>query len=559
MGRRLANPHDHSGTSRFKWTRDAKGTRANLLESWQWNADATQLTANWRKGVRWSDGQPLTVDDYLFWWNDMVGDQRVKMTEPLDTRTKGQLMKVEKVDDYTLKFTFPGGSNPLFLEYQSRGCYSASQYIVPAHYMKQFHPTYNKSVKDTEVQALLDQYNNRPQLSDMPTYAAWKTITFSSGQRVVMDRNPYFWKVDERGMQLPYIDAIDTQVIPDDQVLVMKAAAGELDCQFREFWVTSLSVLQEGASKNDYRVILWDYGDFGAPVFILGYDYPDAGIVDLLYDKRFRQAISWAINRKRVVDIVALGFAKARNAALAAGAPEFQTPEGKKVYEDWVNSYAAYEPNTAKKLLDEIGVVDKNGDGVRERPDGTALESIIDCDVSQKHAIDTADFVKQDWEAIGLKTTLNVIDGTLLGQRAMDGQYMFWARPSAAWGLISASTHWVPIQNVSYGIAPRIGLYYQTAGREGVPPRPGSMLEKLQNAYTELITIVDPKERERKLLDAYRIHIDEGPINLGVVGEYKQPIVVKNNFRNVTDYGVSGPWDLGYPGTIDPEQFYFKK
>jgi hypothetical protein len=136
---------------------------------------------------------------------------------------------------------------------------------------------------------------------------------------------------------------------------------------------------------------------------------------------------------------------------------------------------------------------------------------------------------------------------------------MFWARPSAAWGLISAPAHWTPVQFAGYALAPRIGLWYQTAGREGVPPRPGSMLEQLQDAYTELVTIVDPEERTQKLLDAYRIHIDEGPINIGVVGEYPQPIVIKNNFRNVSDYGVSGPWDLSYPGTVDPEQFFIRQ
>ena len=88
-------------------------------------------------------------------------------------------------------------------------------------------------------------------------------------------------------------------------------------------------------------------------------------------------------------------------------------------------------------------------------------------------------------------------------------------------------------------------------------PRPGSALEKLQNAYTELITIVDPVERDAKLLDAYQIHIDDGPVSIGIVGEHISPLVVKNNFHNVPEEGgVVASWDLGFPGSTDPEQYY---
>jgi peptide/nickel transport system substrate-binding protein len=85
------------------------------------------------------------------------------------------------------------------------------------------------------------------------------------------------------------------------------------------------------------------------------------------------------------------------------------------------------------------------------------------------------------------------------------------------------------------------------------------MLEQLQDAYTELITIIDPEERTRELLKAYEIHIDEGPIHIGTVGEHPSPCVVKNNFRNVSDFGIPGPWDLGFPGTASPEQFYIRQ
>jgi len=542
-----------------KWNRTSTGHIPNLLESWDLNDDATVLTVYQQKGVKWSDGQPLTVDEYLFWWNDLVLNEDMPIREPPEARTGGSMMQVERIDDYTLKFTF-AGSNPLFLPYHARGYSRSSWWITPSHYMKQFLPKYNTDLGAADTEEFLNHYNNRTTFVDMPTYMAWKLDEFNTGVSQKWGQNPYYWKVDPAGNQLPYINTVDIQVIQEwQEIVALKAQAGELDCQVRDFDLKDVPMLKESAANGDYRVVMWDRGDFGWPALLLGYDYPDEEIVDLMYDKRFRQALSWPINRERINEIVSLGLAKAKNASLSANSPEFQTPEGRKVYEDWSASYATYDPEKAKSLLEEVGVVDKDGDGWRNRPSGSPLELIVDISVTDQKSIDAMDLVKEDWEAIGLKTTLNVIDGSVLGQRANQGEYMIWARGSnCAWGLVSAPPHWTPIEYAGYAIAPRIGLWYQTGGKEGVAPRPGSVLEKLQNAYSELIQIVDDKERETKLLEAYRLHIDEGPVNIGVIGEHQSPCVVRNNFRNFSDFGVPGPWDLGYPGTVCPEQFFFK-
>ncbi len=133
----------------LKWKRDTSGSRPNLLESWEWNDDATELVVNFRQGIKWSDGEPLTVDDYLFWWNDMVLDEDIPVGAPGGTTVGGEPMTVEKVDDFTLKYTF-AAPNPLFLENHSRGHYHSSAFVVPAHYMKEFHPKYNTDVESSD-------------------------------------------------------------------------------------------------------------------------------------------------------------------------------------------------------------------------------------------------------------------------------------------------------------------------------------------------------------------------------------------------------------------------
>ena len=546
----------------LKWKRDTSGSRPNLLESWEWNEDATELVVNFRQGIKWSDGEPLTVDDYLFWWNDMVLDEDIPVGPPGGTTVGGEPMTVEKVDDFTLKYTF-AAPNPLFLENHSRGHYHSSAFVVPAHYMKQFHPKYNTEVESPDDLVNRFDVASRLHYPDMPTFMPWKLVDFKSGQSATFERNPYYWKVDPEGRQLPYIDKLEVDIAEGGggtELVALKAIAGELDMQVRDLNLKDIPLVMENAENGDYRVIMWNRGDYAWPWLILMYDYPDEAIVDLMYTPEFRRGLSHAINRDRINEIVALGLATPRQFALSPESPEFQTPEGQKVYEEWSTSYASYDPELAGQLLDEIGVVDIDGDGFRERPDGEPLDIIVDIVVTDQGTMDAMDLIKEDWDAVGLKTTLNAIDGQILDQRAQAGEVMIRAWGSAAaWGLVSAATVWTPVEGVTYSLGGvRIGQYYVSGGETGVAPRPGSGLEKLQNAYTDLISIADPVERDAKLLEAYQIHIDEGPLSIGTVGEHVSPVIVKNNFHNVPPTGVVASWDIGFPGTADPEQFFIR-
>jgi peptide/nickel transport system substrate-binding protein len=397
----------------------------------------------------------------------------------------------------------------------------------------------------------------------MPTFMPWKLVSYQSGQQAMFERNPYYWKVDSAGNQLPYIDQLRVDISEGGnptEFVTLKAIAGELDMQVRDIALKDVPLILESAEAGDYRVLMWNRGDFAWPWLILMYDYPDEGIVDLMYMPEFRRALSVAINRDRINEIVSLGLAKPRQFALSPESPEFQSTEGQAFYEEWASSYAQYDPAQAGAYLDEIGVVDADGDGFRDRPDGSPLELIVDIDVNDLQTINAVDLIKEDWEAVGLKIVLNAIAGEILSQRAQSGEIMIRAWGSAAaWGLISAAAAWAPVEGVTYNMGGmRLGQYYITNGESGVPPRSGSALEKLQQLYTELISIADPAERDAKLLEAYRIHIDEGPLTIGTVGEHVSPVVVKNNFHNVPETGLVASWDLGYPGTADPEQFFIR-
>jgi peptide/nickel transport system substrate-binding protein len=542
-----------------KWNRDASGFRGNILDTWEWNEDSTQLTAHFREGIRWSDGEPLTVDDYLFWWNDMVLNEDVPLSPPSGTVINGEVMTVEKIDDFTLQFNF-AGPNPLFLERHSLGPWNSSQFVVPAHYLEQFHPGYNSEVADTTE--LMNRYNTGTRLHypDLPTLNAWVVTQYVPDQIAVLERNPYYWKVDTEGNQLPYIDTIQVEIAQggvSEQVTLM-ALAGELDMQVRDISLQDVPLILENAEAGDYNVMMWNRGDFAWPWLMLFYDLADDGIEDLMYTQSFRQGLSHAINRDRINDVTALGLGTPRQPALSPEAGEFQSDRGQEIYEAWANQNLEYNPELAGTLLDEAGVVDADGDGWRDRPDGSALELTITMFPDDTRVASAVELIEQDWEAVGLNIVTNTMGWDEYSAANEAGEVQIFAWPSAAgWGLLSAPSVWAPVEGVQWAMAGmNIGLAFQTGGAEGVAAREGSALARLQDAYAIAAAATTEEERNAALLDAYQIHVDEGPLTIGTIGLHPSPVIVKNNFHNVPDTGIVGSADLGYPGTADPEQFY---
>ena len=543
-----------------KWERDVSGMRPNVLEGWAWNDAYTEVTLNFRPGMKWSDGAPVTADDFMFFWNDMVLNEDVPVTYPGGTIVNEVPMTVEKIDDFHIKLTF-AAPNPLFIELASRGHYNSAAWLVPAHFLRQFHPDFSDAADTTQLMTYFETTSRLQQIG-MPTLSAWMVTDYQPGERVVLQRNPYYWKVDTEGHQLPYIDTIDTTLATPaavGQATLLNSIGGNLDFQARDYAISDISLLLQNQEAGDYTVKMWSRGDFAWPWLMITYDYKDAGIVDLFYQADFRRALSHAMDRDKINDIVFFGLATPRQFALSPESPEFGTPEGAAFYQEWANSYIEFDPAQAAALLDGIGVVDADGDGWRDRPDGTRLQLIVDVPASSPESISTMDLVKQDWEAVGLETILNTIDWSTIDARAASGDLMIRAWPSAAgWGLLSAATVWAPVEAFSWSMGGiSISRYFQSGGTDGTPPRPGSMLEQLQTAYAAAVATVDPVARDAALLAAYQIHLDEGPITLGTVGELPSAVVVSNRLRNVQDTGLVGSWDLGFPGTADPEQFYF--
>jgi peptide/nickel transport system substrate-binding protein len=543
-----------------KWKKDFSTHRAALAESWEWNDDGTEVTVHIRKGIRWSDGEEfVTVDDWMFWYNDMVRNERVQAPSPDSFASQGVLPEMEKVDDYTVKVSWPN-PHPLFLKFLSRGFWNLSSHrqFTPAHYMKQFHPDYNDEATDEDIQELLTQMNDYLWIPEYPKFSPWlvKEVTVESEQ---FERNPYYWKVDPDGKQLPYFDRVERRVVQDGPSMMPIILNGETD-HARWTWADPVDfpLLVQGQEDGDYEVMWWPCGDASAAGMIIHYCYePGTPINDLLWNQQFRQAISHAVNRERIKSIVFLDTAQVKQFSMPAYGAEYDSPRGQEIYEQWSYNWTEYSTETAEALLDEAGVVDVDGDGWRELPNGDPLELIIDVNAESDTETQTMELVTEDWQAVGLNTVMNAIDGTLLNQRVENCESMLRYRGGAASGLLVASSHWVPISDAGWTICGQpIALYYASNGERGMEPPEGSWIWDLWDAYDAAISEVDDEKRTELLLDGYEIHIEHGPTQLGFVGEREVPQIRKNYMRNIPDWGVVCSWHYCNIGTLDPEQWW---
>ncbi len=541
-----------------RWKPDYTGYEEGLAKKWEWSDDGKTITFYFRKGVKWSDGKPFTMEDLKFWWEDIATNTEQKIIrEPWWSFVKGERMQVEWVDDYTVRFKFatPQWIMPYIL---AQGFWEWEPLMMPKHYLKDFVPKYNPK-------ATWEQFDDKRkwwQNPDFPTLFAWRTVEYVAGQRVAFERNPYYWKVDTAGNQLPYIDRIESTEVKELETRLLQMAQGAYDATFRgSADPRHIALLREKAQAGGYRVLNWTNGAGGWPAWLINQDYVDDNYIrDLLRNPKFRQAISHALDRKRIIEVVWEGIGTAQQSTISPQAWHFQSPEGQKVFKEWAESYTAYDTKKANALLDEVGLSKKDAEGFRTRADGSKLEIIVDVtDWGLKEiCVEAAQILEQQLEAVGLRTTLNAVYGTPeSGVRQNEGKYMLRSCHASEVDIWTYPDWIFPTRNNRAW--PRVGTWRQTGGKEGWAPDPGSPAARLLELYDKGLAEPDIEKRHRIVWDAIRIHINEGPFTLGAAGDQPMPVVVKNNFRNVPAHGILGPWAPGSPGNTHPEQYFFKK
>ncbi|MBI4557529.1 MAG: ABC transporter substrate-binding protein [Candidatus Hydrogenedentes bacterium] len=537
----------------IRWRFDCAGLEPGLAESWEFNEDGTELTLHLRKGLRWSDGHPYTSESFAYWYR-LCRDKRHRYSPPVWCRVQGREMTVETPDDYTIvmKFSGPNWLAPLWL---ATGYWWCDEYNIPTHYMQQFDPDFNPAYQDFitfEKKDLTHQNPERPSLWPWVLAAREK-----GGHRLVFSRNPYYYVVDELGRQLPYIDEVQSALVPDPQVRALRLLAGQVDCMFRNLELRDLALYVRGAERGGYRIFQWKTASGADPAVLVNWSPPDLVLRDLIRDQRFRKALALAVDREKCNAIAWKGLLQPQAATISQESWHFQDAEGQALFDQWKRADAEYDPVEANALLDAMGLRQRDPAGYRLRPDGRRLTLLMDVPSSGLNAQenDVGVIVAENWRALGIDTVLHTPSATELELRRTLGDYTISTFGAAEmdlftypdWVFPTTPRYWHPLE----------GRWYESGGSRGEPPT--GPLRKLVALYDRIKSEKDLQRRHQYVREAVRIHIEAGPFMLGTTGRRPELVLVADDFHNVPREGILGPWAMAQPATSYPEQYYISE
>lgn len=377
---------------------DQTGPLPNLARAWEWNDDKTELTMHLVEGVKWSDGDPFDTEDIAFWYDDNVQNADVNSRIAKDGFGGGA--KLEVIDAYTFKFVFAAPQSNTVLEGLAyiQGCPG------PSHVLKAFHPTYNPD-------KTYDDYLNAMPADKVPVpgLGAWVPVEHKPDELVILRRNPYYFKVDEAGNQLPYINEMHFKLTTwDDRTT--QAVAGTGDWSNMENpgnFVEALKQSQDEASpvsaKFGPRTLAWRIElNFAAN---MADDPYEKELRSLFRELPFRQALSHAIDRDAVGQALARGpFAYPYIGGYASGSP---------YYDPQYSVYTPFDQAKATELLAGLGLEDTDGNGVLNLP-GTGEDLVIDMTYKAQRNDDRKqiDAVTSQLAEIGIRVLPKSIDET---------------------------------------------------------------------------------------------------------------------------------------------------
>ena len=515
------------------------------------------FTMKLRKGHRWSDGQPFTTDDFRYFWDDVANNKELSPTgPPSDLLVNGEAPKVEILDKQTVRYSW-SKPNPDFLPRMA----GASPLFIfrPAHYLKKFHRTYNKSAGEAQAggavkrgwAALHNREDNMYQFDNpaLPTLQPWMNLSKPPADRFVAVRNPYFHRVDSNGRQLPYIDRV-VMAVAEGKLIPAKTGAGESDLQARDIQFNNYTFLKKGEKTNNYRTLLWKTARGAHFALFPNLNVNNAAWRPILRDARFRRALSLAIDRSQVNQVLYFGLATEGNNTVVAESPLYR--------KEYQTRWAQYDKKAAEKLLDECGL--KRGpDGVRKLPDGRPLELIVETAGESTEQTDVLEMIRENWREIGVKLFPKPTQREVLRNRVFSGEAQMSAWTGLENGLANPDTSPEELAPVSQQQLqwPKFGQYFETSGKAGEAPDIAEAVElmKLNGQWRDAATRDERAKIWHRML---QIHAEQQFV-IGVVSGVAQPVVVRNTLKNVPEKGIYN-WDPGaFFGIYRPDTFWFGK
>ena len=534
----------------------------NIATSWELSADAKTLTVNLRKGMKWNDGEPFTTADIKFWYEDILGNDVLTPSKPAYWSPGGELMQMKFLNDYTFQYIFaaPQPSFPELLAHPNRG-------VTPLkhakHYFSQFHEDYvdvaklTAMAKEEGMEAWDQLFGNKNRSwsdlplgnIDRPCLTIYDLVEYGT-DLFIWERNPYYWKVDVEGNQLPYMDGVRVELIQDIQVFAGKIIAGEMTISTG--WYTPLSdytLLKENEASGGYHVELWPSLEGCATIFQLNRTYDDPVKGPLFADKRFSQALSLGLDRDEMNAVLFQGLGTPRQMTLIKESIYFK-PE-------FAEAYADFDLGKANGILDSLGLKWDSNHEWRLYPNGDRLSILLSTSSVGSVAVPIVELAAAQWKEIGVELIAKGFSYEQNQQRSMSNQMEmficagFNARSEA---FAASPLFFVPQrQGWENPWGNQWALWYVTGGESGIEP-PDEVKMNIDR-WERMVTTMDMDEKIRMGQEILASQA-ENLWTIGTVGEVPLPVPVSNKLRNFPERG-GHDWSIGSWTTPQhPGQFY---
>lgn len=519
--------------------------------------DNKVFTFHLRPGHRWSDGHPFTAEDFRFWWEDVANNDALNPAGPPDVLLpEGRRPQVRIIDPFTVQYawTVP---NPAFLPALAGA--SPLYIYTPAHYLRQFHENYQASERLAQLveesnrrnwAAMFNRLDNAYKNDNvmLPTLDPWVVATKAPSERFVFRRNPFYHRVDYEGRQLPYLDEI-VLAIADGKIIPAKTGAGESDLQARYVRFDNYTFLKEGEKRNPNTVTLWRTAP-GAHLAL----YPNLNAKDdqwrtLFRDVTFRRALSLAVNRRELNQVIYYGLAIPGNNTVLPASPLYRD-----VYRE---KWAEFDLVAANRMLDELGLTERDDRGVRLLPDGRPMDLIIETAGESTETTDVLELVHDSYLQLGIKVYTKPTQREVFRNRIFSGATLMAISKGIENGIITPNSlpdEMAPHLQTQYQW-PKWGQYRQTKGTAGEPPDlpEAQELERLYQVWREARTKAEKTEVWHKILALWTDQV----FTIGLIAGVLQPVVAHEQLRNLPKEGVYN-WDPGaHFGIYRPDGFWF--
>ena len=384
------------------------GLEAKYAESYVWSDGGKTITIKIREGARWSDGELITSED-IIWPFEQMYSHTGYSGEHIAMRAGffGEYFVMKEIDDLTVSFTAEGGSwvNQVFETMEN--------YPMPAHFLKKYHPDFTAGKTWDDLRNAVRWWVT----PDLPSIEPWIPKEVDETKGVLWERNPYYAVVDPEGNQLPYIDYVNVTPIADKEARYLAAMQGEVDVGGADFGdLAKHAVLKERAAVGNYDVLIWQGSRQASEI---GWRWPyaqDDNFKEAQTHKQFRQALSIGIDRNELNEKLFQGLATPSVSGI---------PPDSALYDPIQDTWLGPDKAKALELFAEIGISDKDGDGILEYKDGSDVHIIVPGFTNQPMNVETAEALAAEWTKLGLKTTLYTADTTTIVDKQFAGEIAF--------------------------------------------------------------------------------------------------------------------------------------